>query len=151
MKAYELTVFGLARDGKTVGGTIPRNPLQLVVLAHEFGSWGYFTGVPKPARRALFAPVRVLALFGGLLGYRASYPEYSGPDAQAIRIEQSVEIERPLEEVFAYVADPRNDEQWTPAVEETRKTSEGPLGADTTFEAAFRLLGQRFEAAFEIE
>lgn len=145
------TVRGLARDGKTVGGTMPRNLLQLAVLAHEFGSWGYFTAIPRPVRRTLFAPVRVLAFVGELLGYRASYPEYSGPEAaQTMRIEQSVEIERPLEEVFAFVADPLNDERWTPAVEETRKTSEGPFGVGTTFESVFRLLGRRFEASFEI-
>ena len=67
-----------------------------------------------------------------------------------MRIEHSVEIERPPEEVFSFVADPRNDERWTPAVEETRKTSDGPLGAGTTFESVFRLLGRRFEATFEI-
>lgn len=145
------TVLGLARDGKTVGETIPKNPLQLAVLAREFGSWGYFTGVPRPVRKALFAPVRILAFVSGLLGYRTRYPEYSGPEAaRTIRIEHSVEIARPPEEVFAFVADPRNDERWTPAVEETRKTSEGPLGPGTTFESVFRLLGRRFEAFFEI-
>jgi mannose-6-phosphate isomerase-like protein (cupin superfamily)/uncharacterized protein YndB with AHSA1/START domain len=145
------TVLGLARDGKTVGETIPRNLLQLAVLAHEFGSWGYFTGVPRPMRKALFAPVASLAFIGRSLGYRARYPEYSGPEAaEKIRIEHSVEIERPPEEVFSFVADPRNDERWTPAVEETRKTSDGPLGAGTTFESVFRLLGRRFAASFEI-
>jgi quercetin dioxygenase-like cupin family protein/carbon monoxide dehydrogenase subunit G len=145
------TVLGLARDGKTIGETIPRNPFQLAVLAREFGSWGYFTAIPRPVRGALFAPVRILALVGELLGYRASYPEYSGPEAaRAIRIEQSVAIECPLEEVFAFVADPRNDTRWIPAVEEVHKTSEGPLGAGTTFEAVFRLLGRRFVASFEI-
>jgi quercetin dioxygenase-like cupin family protein/uncharacterized protein YndB with AHSA1/START domain len=145
------TVLGLARDGKTVGGTVPRNLLQLAVLAHEFGSWGHFTGIPGPIRKALFAPVRTLAFVGRLLGYRARYPEYSGPEAaETVRIEHSVEIERPPEEVFSFVADPRNDERWTPAVEKTRKTSDGPLGAGTTFESVFRLLGRRFEASFEI-
>jgi quercetin dioxygenase-like cupin family protein len=70
------TVLGLARDGKTVGGTIPRNPLQLAVLAHEFGSWGYFTGIPGPMRKVLFAPVASLAFVGRRLGYRTHYPEY---------------------------------------------------------------------------
>jgi quercetin dioxygenase-like cupin family protein/carbon monoxide dehydrogenase subunit G len=145
------TVRGLARDGKTIGETIPRNPFQLAVLAREFGSWGYFTAIPRPVRRALFAPVRILALVGELLGYRASYPGYSGPEAaRAMRIEQSVAIECPLEEVFAFVADPRNDTRWIPAVEEVYKTSEAPLGAGTTFEGVFRLLGRRFVASFEI-
>jgi quercetin dioxygenase-like cupin family protein len=67
------TIVGLARDGKTVG-MVPKNPLQLAVLAHEVGSWM----VLKPAQKALFAPVASLAFAGRLLGYRASYPEYSG-------------------------------------------------------------------------
>ena len=144
-------VLGLARDGKTVGGMIPRNPLQLAVLAREFGSWGHFTGIPGPMRKALFAPVASLAFVGRMLGYKARYPEYSGPEAaETVRIEHSVKISRPPDEVFSFVADPRNDEQWTPAVKETRKTSEGPLGAGATFESVFRLLGRRFEAPFEI-
>ena len=145
------TVLSLARDGKTVGGMIPRNPLQLAVLAHEFGSWGYFTGIPRSVRKTLFAPVASLAFVGRMFGYRARYPKYSGSEAaETVRIEQSVEFERPPEEVFSFVADPRNDERWTPAVEETRKTSDGSLGAGTTFESVFRLLGRRFEATFEI-
>jgi mannose-6-phosphate isomerase-like protein (cupin superfamily) len=145
------TVLGLAREGKTIGEAIPKNPLQLAVLAEEFGSWGYFTAVPRPVRRALFAPVRLLAFFGRLFGYRARYPEYSGAEAgQPIRIAQNVDIRCSLEEVFAFVADPRNDTHWTPAVEEVHKTSEGPLGAGTMFEAVFRLLGRRFVATFKI-
>jgi quercetin dioxygenase-like cupin family protein/carbon monoxide dehydrogenase subunit G len=145
------TLLGLAREGKTTRTGIPKNPLQLAVLLDELGRWAYYTGVPMPVQKVLFVPLVSLAFVGRLLGYKASYPEYSGPEAaQTMRIEQSVEIERPLEEVFAFVADPLNDERWTPAVEETRKTSEGPLGVGTTFESVFRLLGRRFEASFEI-
>lgn len=74
------TVLGLARDGKTIGGTIPRNPLQLAVLAQEIGNWAYPTALPMPVRKVLFAPVRVLAFAGRTLGYRARYPEYSSPE-----------------------------------------------------------------------
>ena len=70
------TVLGLARDGKTIGGLIPRNPLQLAVLVHEVGSWVYLT----PVRKALFAPVALLAFVGRKFGYRARYPEYSGTE-----------------------------------------------------------------------
>jgi quercetin dioxygenase-like cupin family protein len=70
------TVRGLARDGKTIG-MVPKNPLQLVVLAHELGSWM----VLKPGQKALFALVASLAFVGRLLGYRASYPKYSGSKA----------------------------------------------------------------------
>jgi quercetin dioxygenase-like cupin family protein len=71
------TMLGLAREGKTIG-SLPRNPLQLAVLVRHVGGMAYPTGLPKPVRKVLFAPVAVLAFVGGLLGYRARYPEYSG-------------------------------------------------------------------------
>ena len=67
------TLLGLAREGKTFG-PVPRNPLQLAVLAQEIGSWVVLTRVEK----ALFTPVAILAFVGRLLGYRTCYPEYSG-------------------------------------------------------------------------
>lgn len=66
------------------------------------------------------------------------------------RFEESVEIARPPEEVFAFVADSENDARWTPQVEEVRKTSEGPVGVGTTYEAVVSLLGRRFEVTGEI-
>lgn len=72
------TMLGLMRDGKTVR-SLPRNPLQFAVLAREIGKWAYSPGLPRPIRKALFAPVVGLAFVGGLLGYRFRYPEYSGP------------------------------------------------------------------------
>ena len=73
------TVLGLMRDGKTIG-SIPMNPLQLAVLVREIGVWAYSPRLSAPARKALFAPVVLLALVGRLLGYRISYPGYSGPE-----------------------------------------------------------------------
>jgi quercetin dioxygenase-like cupin family protein len=78
------TVLGLMREGKTIG-PIPRNPLQLAVLAHEIGSWLVLT----PVEKVLLAPVAALAFVGELLGYRARYPEYSGPDGQAASVRHS--------------------------------------------------------------
>jgi hypothetical protein len=69
-------MLGLARDGKSIG-MIPKNPLQLAVLIDEVGSWLVLT----PPVKVLLAPVALLAFVGKLLGYRARYPEYSGPDA----------------------------------------------------------------------
>jgi mannose-6-phosphate isomerase-like protein (cupin superfamily) len=68
------TLLGLSRDGKTIG-PIPRNPLQLALLADEIASWL----VLRPVEKVFFAPVAVLAFVGRLLGYRASYLMYSGP------------------------------------------------------------------------
>ncbi len=74
------TVLGLMRDGKTIGPA-PKNPLQLAVLASEIASWTILT----PVEKVLFAPVEVLAFVGGLFGYRARYPEYSGPEARDLK------------------------------------------------------------------
>ena len=68
------TLLGLSRDGKTIG-VVPRNPLQLAVLADEVASWLVLRLVEK----VLFAPVAALAFVARLLGYRASYLKYSGP------------------------------------------------------------------------
>jgi quercetin dioxygenase-like cupin family protein len=89
------TLLGLSREGKTVGWMLPRNPLQLAVLAHEAGSWSYVTAVPRPLWKALFAPVRLLAFAGRSLGYRARYPEYSGPGQAAEPAEPEEEPYRP--------------------------------------------------------
>jgi mannose-6-phosphate isomerase-like protein (cupin superfamily) len=78
------TVLGLMRDGKTIG-SIPKNPLQTAVLAKEISSWV----VLGPLEKALFAPVVTLASVGGLFGYRARYPKYSGPDGRAASVRRS--------------------------------------------------------------
>jgi quercetin dioxygenase-like cupin family protein len=72
------TLLGLSRDGKTIG-PIPRNPLQLAVLAEEIASWL----VLRPVEKVFFAPVAALAFVGKVLGYRASYLKYSGPNDTA--------------------------------------------------------------------
>ena len=69
------TVSGLMREGKTIG-PIPRNPLQLAVLANEIGSWLVLT----PVGKVFLAPVALLAYVGGMLGYKSRYPKYSGPE-----------------------------------------------------------------------
>jgi quercetin dioxygenase-like cupin family protein len=90
------TLLGLARDGKTIG-LVPKNPLQLAVLVHEAGSWGYVTGVLRPVQKALLAPVALLAFVGRLLGYRAFYPRYSGPEQTAEPAEPEEKRYRPEE------------------------------------------------------
>jgi uncharacterized membrane protein len=50
-----------------------------------------------------------------------------------ITFETDVHIERPIEEVFAYVSDPRNFPHWNSAVEAVRMTSAGENGAGATY------------------
>ena len=68
------TLFGLARDEKTNKRGMP-NPLQGALLAREYET--FFARPPIPVQRAFLA---VLAPIARLLGYRARYPQYSGPE-----------------------------------------------------------------------
>ena len=67
-----------------------------------------------------------------------------------MRVEQSVVINRPVEEVFAVVADFEKLPQWDAAVVEAAKTSEGPMGVGTTLREVFHLLGRRIESTGEV-
>ena len=67
-----------------------------------------------------------------------------------MRIEESVEINRPLEEVYEYVANPENLAEWTGTVIETRKDTTGPLLEGSTFTSVAKFLGRRAESPFEV-
>lgn len=51
------------------------------------------------------------------------------------RIRGSIEIHRPVEEVFDFVADQRNELLYNPKMTESVKLTEGPIGAGTRFRA----------------
>lgn len=53
-------------------------------------------------------------------------------------IENQATIARPAEEVFAFVADPRNDPKWHTDVLEAHRTDDGPVGAGTTYSVSFK-------------
>jgi mannose-6-phosphate isomerase-like protein (cupin superfamily) len=75
------TVWGLVRDGKATALGVPKNPLQLAVLAATYRDEVYLARPPIPMQKALFAVAAgTLTPLGKLLGYRARYPEYSGPE-----------------------------------------------------------------------
>src|SRR5213082_921757 len=63
----------------------------------------------------------------------------------------SVQINRPVEEVFAFVADPANFPRWAGAlVKESRQTSPGPIEVGTTFTQANMLMGRRFVSEMRV-
>ena len=66
------------------------------------------------------------------------------------KVEHSVWINRSVEEVFAYVVDPKNIAEWAGPVVEARKTSEGPVGLGTTSSRVTQFLGRTMEATYEI-
>ena len=66
------------------------------------------------------------------------------------KVESSVVINRPIEEVFAYVVDPNNTAQWAGPVVEAKQTSDGPVGLGTTSTRVTQFLGRTMEATYEI-
>ena len=66
-----------------------------------------------------------------------------------MRVEESIEIGRPLKEVFDYVSEPDNFPEWTGTAIEVRKGAPGPVREGDTFTAAIKFLGRRFETPYE--
>ena len=63
----------------------------------------------------------------------------------------TVEIDRPISEVFAFVVDPANFPLWAGAlVKESRQTSPGPVGVGTTFAQENVLMGRRFVSQMRV-
>ena len=60
-------------------------------------------------------------------------------------VEQTITILRPVEDVFAVIANPANDHRWSSAVIEAGITTPGPTGVGTTAHYVSRILGRRLE------
>jgi uncharacterized membrane protein len=61
------------------------------------------------------------------------------------KIETSIVVNRPLEEVFAFTTNLENQLKYQPRLLEAKKTSEGPIGVGTTWRLVGKVLGQRME------
>jgi uncharacterized protein YndB with AHSA1/START domain len=62
----------------------------------------------------------------------------------------SITINRPVAEVFAYVADTANDPAWHTDILEARKTSDGPIGTGTTWHQRIKPFMGISEATAEV-
>jgi uncharacterized protein YndB with AHSA1/START domain len=62
-----------------------------------------------------------------------------------IKVDESIIIQRPVEEVFAFVADQRNAPEWQSGLLEVRRTDEGPLGVGATHAVVRKFMGRRME------
>ena len=66
-----------------------------------------------------------------------------------MRVRGSVEIDRPLQEVFNYVSDVDNYPQWMAHVLGVRKETPGPPRESDRFVVAIKSVGRRFETPYE--
>ena len=73
-----------------------------------------------------------------------------GKRPDMLRSEESVEINRPVEEVFSYVSTVESQPEWaTPPIEVRKDTPEPPKEGDT-FTSVSKFLGRRFETPYQI-
>lgn len=66
------------------------------------------------------------------------------------RAEVRIDIDRPVDEVFAFTSAYENDLLWVGAVVEAEKTSDGPPGVGSTGRQVVSFLGWRFESTLEV-
>jgi uncharacterized membrane protein len=66
-----------------------------------------------------------------------------------MRLEESIEINKPLEQVFKYIVDVGNYPHWMAHVLDVRKHTPGPPQRGDSFVVAIRSVGRRFETPYE--
>src|SRR3954452_12515819 len=59
-------------------------------------------------------------------------------------------INRPIAQVFAFLADGTNDPKFSPRVQEIRKTTDGPVGVGTVFASTVKDAGMTTQREFEL-
>lgn len=66
------------------------------------------------------------------------------------QFEASVEIDRPVAEVFAFLADGENDPKFSPRVLRIEKTTEGPTAVGTVYASTVKDAGLKTKREFKI-
>jgi carbon monoxide dehydrogenase subunit G len=66
------------------------------------------------------------------------------------RFEGTAVVERPIEEVFAFLADGTNDPKFSPRVQAIEQASDGPVGVGTVFKSTVKDAGVTTQREFEI-
>jgi carbon monoxide dehydrogenase subunit G len=66
------------------------------------------------------------------------------------QFEATVKIERPVEEVFAFLADGDNDPKFSPRVQQIKKTTDGPTAVGTVYVSTVKDAGMKTNREFRI-
>jgi uncharacterized membrane protein len=67
-----------------------------------------------------------------------------------LRMEESVEIARPVEDVYAFLANIDSFSQWSGTVVDANRPATDALGVGHTFTLAQKFLGRRFDSPCEV-
>ncbi|HET8977660.1 MAG TPA: SRPBCC family protein [Solirubrobacteraceae bacterium] len=82
-----------------------------------------------------------------------SHPSGPGPEPsrrfQCATVDGEIIIRRPVEEVFDFVADERNEPRYNPRMLRAEQTSPGPVGVGTRFDTELKTMGRTMPMAVE--
>lgn len=67
-----------------------------------------------------------------------------------LKVEVSIQIQRPAEEIFAFISDFAHNPDWQSGMVSCRFTSEGPLRVGSTYVQEARFMGRTIESTFEV-
>lgn len=67
-----------------------------------------------------------------------------------VTVEASVDINRPIEEVFAYATDPTKAPEWSSMILESTLEGSGPIGVGSRFSVVAKVLGRRVDSTAEV-
>jgi uncharacterized protein YndB with AHSA1/START domain len=59
-------------------------------------------------------------------------------------------IDKPIDDVFAFLADGTNDPKFSPRVQQIQRTTDGPVGVGTVFESTVKDAGMKSSRKFEL-
>jgi uncharacterized protein YndB with AHSA1/START domain len=68
----------------------------------------------------------------------------------AMQVQNTITIERPVEEVFEYVSSPENDPTWVSVSIRNQRTSPGPMRVGMTIEEDVKFLGRTSRNTWEV-
>jgi carbon monoxide dehydrogenase subunit G len=69
----------------------------------------------------------------------------------ATRVDESIEIDRPREDVARYMFDWRNDSEWIGGISAARLATDGEFGVGARVERVASFMGKRIEYVLEVE
>ena len=67
-----------------------------------------------------------------------------------LKLDISIVINRPVEEVFAFLSNPENGPKWGSGSKEVKMITQGPIGVGTRYRTVREALGRRIESETEI-
>ena len=67
-----------------------------------------------------------------------------------VRFELSVDIDRPLHEVWEYLTDPERVPEWQSSAQSSHQVSDGPMRVGTRWQEVRRFVGKKVEMVMEL-